>query len=80
MKQIILTDREQSLANYMVDTHKRALNSISKSCISPLVAIRQTLKQTAEAIGRTELQSQEPLTHDEWLNTTRWINNEFFAD
>ena len=75
---IKLTQRERALAGYLVDSNKSALNRISKDCVSPLIAIRQTVKASAEAIGRTALKSEESLTHDEFMHITRWINDVFF--
>lgn len=75
---IKLTQRERALAGYLVDSNKTALNRISRDCVSPLIVIRQTVKVGAEAIGRTALVSQEPLTHEEFMHITRWINDAFF--
>ncbi len=73
-----LTEREKQLANYLVDKNKEDLNRISKDCISPFISIRKSVKKTAQAIGKTELQSQEPITNKEWVNITLWIYNTFF--
>ena len=75
---VVLSTYEKALANYLVDHNKAAINRISPDCISPLAAIRTACKATAEAIGRTELKSQQPVTHDQWLKITRWINQTFF--
>ena len=73
-----LNTREKGIANYLVDRNKTALNRISKDCVSPLIAIRQAVKADAQKIGGELLQSEEPLTNEEWHKITRWINDTFF--
>lgn len=73
-----LTEREKGIANYLVDRNKAALNSISKDCVSPLIAIRQAVKADVQKIGGELLPLEKPLTNDEWHKITRWINDAFF--
>jgi hypothetical protein len=72
-----LPGREKGLANYIIDKNKAGLNAISKDCVSPLIVIRQVCKNTAKAIGVTELVEEEALTEDEWTRITKSIYDTF---
>ena len=78
MKTQVVEECEKRLANYLVDKNKQSLNRISKDCVSPLIAIRQAVKLDVMAIGNTLLHSESIVTHDEFMNMTRWINDVFF--
>jgi len=73
-----LSNYDKGIANYIVDRNKAALNRIAPDCASLLIAIRNACKVTADAIGRTELKEEPPLTRDQWLKITRWIKQAFF--
>ena len=74
----VLTNRERELASYLVDANKAALNRISPNCVSPLIAIRQTIKHSAGDVGVTALRSMDPITNEEWHIITRWIADAYF--
>jgi len=73
-----LTQHERQIANYMIDMNRDALNRISPDCVSPLISLRKVVLRTAQAIGNTELRSERPLTHREWIKITQWIRNTYY--
>jgi len=61
-----------------MEYNKEVLNEIPEDFISPIIAIRQVCKGSAEAVGKTALKSMEPLTKEEWIKITQWIWDTLF--
>ena len=78
MSDVVLTDREKDIADYMIHQNRAALNDISPRNDMRLIAVRQACKDTVKAIGRTEMKTYEPTTNEEWSRITCWITDVFY--